>query len=656
MFDFIRTHQRLMQLVLLILILPSFALIGVSGYTNYVSGDHELVQVGDSAITRQEYDQARRNQLQQLQASRGGAFDPAVLDTPQARSALLESLIDRRVIASQAAEHHFSVSDAMLREAIASIPELQENGRFSAQRYNDVLASMGVSSREFEQGQRGELALQRVLGPVAATASVPPTVVQGLEQALTAQRTVRLRAFAAADYAKDVKVTDADIKAWYDANQEKLKVPEYVTADYLLLDEAAAMQGLPAVDEKAMKDYYEQNKARYVMPARVQLSHILIETPAGATQAQRDEARAKAQKIADQVAADKSRFAAIAKEQSQDAGTAKDGGLLGWITKGSWPKPLEDAVFALQKGQVSGVVEGPGGYHVFLAHDVQPERGETFEQAKGKVQSEIRRQLAADRYAEMASKLTDLVYDDQSSLRPAAQALGMQVRTASGIAADRLLPESDVQEGSAASAGADAAVLDDPRVRRALFAPQSYAEKQNSGVIEISPGVMVVVRVNKITPAHVQPLDKAQGFIREQLVAERSRAAAQKAGEEALAALRKAPAGDAPEGFGTQLSVSRVDPQGLDKPVLDAAFNAPTQSLPAYTGVQGGQGYVIVRVDGAKAGEANPALRQSLSLQLAQAMGSAEQAATLKAMREAAKVKMLPEAREALAAEGDGQG
>ncbi|HWL27592.1 MAG TPA: SurA N-terminal domain-containing protein, partial [Burkholderiaceae bacterium] len=111
MFDFIRTHQRLMQLILLVLILPSFVLIGVSGYTNYVSGDQELVKVAGSAISQQDFDQARRNQLQQLQQNSPGGFDPAVLDNPAARSALLESLIDRRVLATTASKERFSVSD-----------------------------------------------------------------------------------------------------------------------------------------------------------------------------------------------------------------------------------------------------------------------------------------------------------------------------------------------------------------------------------------------------------------------------------------------------------------------------------------------------------------------------------------------------------------
>lgn len=648
MFDFIRTHQRLMQLVLLILILPSFALIGVSGYTNYVSGDQDLVVIGDSAITEREFVEARRNQLQRMQSSGGGAFDPSTLDTTQARTALLESMIERRLIIDEATQERFSVSDARLREAIATIPEFSENGRFSQQRYTEVLAAMGMNSREFEQNQRAELALQRVLGPVGATAGVPATVTQAVEQALTAQRTVRLRVFDAAAYADQIQISDADVKAWYEANQNLLQVPEHVSADYLLLNEAAAMQGLPEVTESEMQAYYDQNKSRYVRPARVQVSHILIQ-PEGSSNAQREAALARAQAIADKLAADPAQFAELAKTESSDAGTANEGGRLGWITQGSWPEALETAVFALEKGAVSGAVEGPDGFHVFLAEDVQPQAGETFEQAKAKVESEIRRQLAADRYAEMATRLTDLVYDDQSSLQPAAQALGLQVRHADGIARDRLLDASEVPSGNAASASDDALLLDDPRVRRALFASQSFTDKQNSGVIEISPGVLAVVRVNEIRPAHVLPLEKSEPFIREQLLTERARDAARKAGEAALAELKAQPAAEeAHEDFGSIQTISRVDPQGMGKTVIDASFGVDATNLPAYAGVEGAQGYVIVRVERAESGASDPMLEASLGLQIGQAMGMAEQTAVLRAMREAAKVRLLPEASEAL--------
>lgn len=649
MFDFIRTHQRLMQLVLLVLILPSFALIGISGYSTYVSGDEEIVKVGDGAITLQEFEQARRDQLQRLQASSGGVFDPSILDNSEARRNLLESLIDRRVIIDQATEQRFSVSDNVLRQTIASIPQLQEDGHFSPQRYSDVLASMGMTTRDFEQSQRAEMALQRVLAPVGDTASVPQPVLAEIAKALTAERTIRLRTFSAADYADTIKVTSDDIKAWYDKQQDQLRVPEYVVADYLVLDEAAAVQSVREVNEDDLRAYYEQNKARYTVPARVQLSHILIQAPAGATDAQRDEARSKARELAKQAAADPARFAELAQEYSQDAGTAKEGGNLGWITRGSWPSQLEQTVFALKKGEVSEVVEGPDGYHVFLATNVQPERGETFEQAKGKIESEIRRQLAAERFADMATRLTDLAYDNPESLEPAAQALGLQIRTAAGIAIDRLLPAAAV-DGKAASDSEDAALLDDPRVRRALFSSQSYTDKQNSGVIEISPDTVVVVRVKEIVPSHVQPLEDAEPFIRAQITAQRSLEAARIEGEAALARLHEQK-DDSLEGFGSPLTISRINPQGVQKPVMDAAFEARTVALPAHVGVEGGGGYIIVRVESAEEGKADEGLMESLSAQLSLAQGQAEERAALQALRKAANVELLPSAQEAIAGE-----
>ena len=653
MFDFIRTHQRLMQLVLLVLILPSFVLIGVSGYTNYVSGDHDIVKLGDTSITLQDFDQARRNQLQQLQQSAQGGFDPTVLDKPEVRSALLESLIDRTVQVETATKERFSVSDNVLRQTIAAMPQLQVDGKFSAERYNSVLASAGLTTRDFEQGQRGELALARVLGPVSATASVPSVVTEKLKLALTEQRTVRQMVFPAADQEANVQVSDADIQAWYDQNKQTLELPEQLSIQYLLLNEEAAMANLPQVSEDDLKAYYDQNKARYVQPARVNISHIQINAPADA--AQKEAALAKAQDIAKRAKADPASFAALAQNESQDAGTAKDGGKLGWITKGSWPQPLEQVVFALQAGQVSDAVEGPGGYHVFLANEVQPEKGESFEEAKAKVQSEVSRQLGADRFAEMSTKLTNLVYDNPDSLQPAAEDLGLTIKTASGISRDRLLNPDEVDSDDAASASQDASLIDDVRVRRALFSPQVLTEKQNSGVIEISPSTMMVVRVAKVTPAHVPELAKVSGHIQEQLKNERALQAAEQAGQAALAEFQKQDAAQVPEGFGSPLEVSRINSQAMEQVVADAVFNAPTETLPVYTGVKGAKGYVLLRIESVKPGDVNNAALAMLPVQLSQTWGQAEEQAVLKDMRTQAKVTILPEAQEALTGEGDTQ-
>lgn len=636
-----------MMFILLVLVLPSFVLIGVSGYTNYVSGDKDLVKVGDSAVTLQEFEMARRNQLEQLQRSTMGRFDPEVLNNRPARELLLESLVDRRVMVDIATQERFSVSDAALRNAIANMPEFQDNGHFSAERYNQLLDSAGLSARDFEQGQRGELALQRVLGPVGGSAVIPATVVQRIQAALTEERTVRLQTFPVSEYEKDIVITDDDIQAWYDANKEKMAVPDQVAAQYLVLNEEAALQAVGDIADADLKNYYEQNKARYVTSPRVNVSHIQISVAAGASQEERQAAQAQAEAIAERVKADPASFAEVAKEESQDVGTARDGGQLGWVTPGSWPQPLETAVFALQEGQVSDVVEGPGGYHIFLANQVEPEKGETFEEARAKVEEEVRRQLAAERFADLATRLTDLVYDNPSSLEPVAQELGLEPRTVAGITREGLLGVEDVGD-QAAAASVDRAIFEDPRVRGILFSPSVLNEKANSGVIEVSADTLVVVRVAAFEPQHVPPLAQVKGRVEAVLVAERAREAAAKAGEQALAALREGEDTELTDAFGTPLTVSRIDTQGLAKPVLDAIFAVDTGELPVYTGVSGSQGYVVARVEAVQAGAADTTLTAGLDRELARSWGSAEERAVLQEMRQRLGVSRTPDAEEVL--------
>jgi peptidyl-prolyl cis-trans isomerase D len=649
MFDFIRTHQRLMQFVLLVLILPSFVLIGVSGYTNYVSGDHDLVKVGDSSITLLEFDQARRRQLEQAQMQAQGDFDPSVLENPIVRSALLESLVDRRVQIDVASDQRFSVSDQALRESIASLPQLQQDGQFSLERYDQLLASIGMTTRDFEQSQRGELAIGRVLDPIAQSASIPSVVVTELQKSLTEQRDVRLAIYQTSDYQDDITVSEADVKAWYDENKESLSLPEQVSIQYLLLDEQAAMENLPAVDEKALQDYYEQNKARYVQAARVNVSHIQVNVPAGANEEERKQAQAKAEDLAAQAQANPDGFADLAKAHSQDAGTAGDGGKLGWITKGSWPAEVEQAVFALKAQEISPAVMGPGGYHVFIANEVQPEQGETFEQARAKIELEVRRQLGAKRFADMATQLTGLVYDNSDSLQPAADTLGLKLKTVTGVTRDGLL-SADQVDGDAASASDDVAVLDDARVRRAVFMPQTYAEKRNTGIIEISPDTMVVARIDTVTPAQVPAMERVAALVKDRLVQERAVKAAQDAGKAALTAFQQDNAPDAD--LGEVQTISRIDAKGLIPSVLDAAFKIPADSaLPAFAGVELPQGYVVLRLDGVKPGTADDPRLADLAQQLAQTWGVAEQQAVLRTLRAQAQVTLLPEAEQAISGE-----
>ncbi|MFA5608922.1 MAG: SurA N-terminal domain-containing protein, partial [Alcaligenes sp.] len=641
MFEIIRKNQRVMQLVLLVLILPSFVLIGVSGYSSYVSGDSDIVKVGDSAITSQEFDRARRMQLDDMQRNNPSGFDLAQADSLESRRALLESLIDQRVQIEVATADRFNVSDIALRDYIATMPEFQENGVFSPALYSQVLASAGIDTRDFEQSQRGQLALQRVLGPVAASTSMLPSVMNKLEIALTEERGVRTRSFLTRDFEPEVQISDADLQAWYDANKQSLELPQQVKVEYLLLNEAAAFKDLPTPTDEQLKQYYEQNKARYVQPGRVNISHILVNVPAGASDSEREAAQTKARELAEKAQANKDDFADLARANSQDEGSAREGGELGWISKGSWPSVLENAVFALKKGDVSGVIEGPNGFHIFKSNEVQPEQGESFEQARSKVQEEVRKQLASERFADMASKLTNLVYDNEDSLEAAANALGLTLKQAEGISRQGLIPASQVEGDLAAANGPDAAVLDDSRVRQALFNAEALASRKNAGVVEVSPDTLIALRVIDVTDAHVPALDKVRTIAEENLRREKAAALAVQAGEDYLKQLQ---AGSEPENFSAQFAVSRAEFPEMDEALLNKVLANPVDKLPAYVGDRQPQGYTVVQILSHQPGKAgNPGL-DMLTAQLTQAMARTETQAVLQAMRVQEKVQILPEA------------
>ncbi|MGN5536051.1 SurA N-terminal domain-containing protein [Alcaligenes sp. Lyrl_28] len=652
MFEIIRKNQRVMQLVLLVLILPSFVLIGVSGYSSYVSGDSDIVKVGDSAITSQEFDRARRMQLDDMQRNNPSGFDLAQADSIESRRALLESLIDQRVQIEVATADRFNVSDIALRDYIASMPEFQENGVFSPALYSQVLASAGINTRDFEQSQRGQLALQRVLGPVAASASMLPSVMNKLEIALTEERGVRVRSFLTRDFESKVQISDADLQAWYDANKQSLELPEQVKVEYLLLNEAAASKDLPTPTDEQLKQYYEQNKARYVQAGRVNISHILVTLPAGTSDSEREAAQTKARELAEKAQADKESFADLARAHSQDEGSAREGGELGWVSKGSWPSVLENAVFALKKGDVSGVIEGPNGFHIFKSNEVQPEQGESFEQARSKVQDEVRKQLASERFADMASKLTNLVYENEDNLEAAANALGLTLKQAQGVSRQGLIPASQVDGELAAADSPDAAVLDDSRVRQALFNAEAMASRKNAGVVEVSPDTLIALRVVDVKQAHVPALDKVRGIAEENLRREKAAALAVQAGEDYLKELQ---AGAEPENFSAQFAVSRAEFPEMDEALLNKVLANPVDKLPAYVGDRQPQGYTVVQILSHQPGKAgNPGL-DMLTAQLTQAMARTETQAVLQAMRVEEKVQLLPEAEKELSASGDNE-
>lgn len=642
MFDFIRSHRRWMQLVLLLLVVPSFLFFGIEGYVGFMSRDKELAEVNGVAITEPEFDAVRRNRLEEFRQMLGAQFDAEAIDTPAFRQRILDDMINQRVIAEAAMQGRYTVSDEQLRDTIAGIPAVQQNGVFSAERYRQVLAAQGMTPADFEMRVRSDLVLSQVLAPIGSTAAAPVRVVDELLAALTEQRTVALRRFNALAYEADIKVTDADIEAWYAANANDLRLPESVNIEYLVLDEAAATAGL-SVPDAEVEAFYLQNQARYGQPEQRRVSHILREVAPDADQQTKDAARAKAQELVDRLKADPSQFGALAAEFSQDPGSASQGGDLGWISKDTLVPEVEDAVFKLEPNTISEVIESPFGYHVGVVTQVQPASIKPLEQVREEVEAEVLRQMASVRFAELASGLTNLVYDQRDALAPIAQQLGLELQTAQGLARNGLLPDELFLRQTPLDAG-QRDVLNNPRVLQVAFSPEVFQDKFNSGVIEAAPSTLVALRVDKVNPSAVPPIEQVKELIREELVATGALKLARESGQAALAVI--ADGSQPPVGFTAPEIVSRQDARNLNAPELAAVMALPVKDVPKVIGVQTPDGYSLIEVKAVDPGQPLPeANQQQFKNQLAQAWGRAEEQAALAVLRRVFNVQILPDAK-----------
>ena len=652
MFDFIRNHQRWMQLILLLLILPSFVFFGVQGYTSFMSSEPELATVDGKGITLGEFNNARRAQLEQYRNMLGSQFDASAFDTPFFREQLLNTLIDQRAVAIAATKGAYSVSDETLRRSIAAIPAVQQDGQFSPERYRQVLAAQGMTTAAFEQGLRRDLTLGQVLQPIGLTARVPADIGQKIFALITEQRSVARKVFSVETYAKNITVSPEDTKAWYDANQVKLTVPENLDVQYLVLNEEAASKDIK-VSEADIESFYKQNEARYGQPERRRVSHILLEVPATADAAAKAAVQAKAADLAKRAAAQPAEFAALAKEFSQDSGSANQGGDLGWISKNMLVPQVEEAVFKLKKDEISGVVESPFGMHVLYVTDTQAPSIKPLAEVKEDITIEIRKQLVAERFATMAGKLTNLIYDQRDSLKPIADALGIELRQATGLTRDGLLSESQ-RGGAPMPSAAEQTWLGNPKVRQTAFSTEVMKDKLNSGAIELASDTILALRVNVVHAPKVPALEQVAEQIRTMLTNERALVAAQEAGVKQLDQLKGA-VGSEPKDFDAVQVVTRQAAQSLSREQLEAAMSASPTPLPRFLGVAGSEGYAVLWLSKIEPGPApEPAQVTQLQAQLSQAWGAAEEQAALRVLRDSYKVKMLPDAKKLISGELDG--
>lgn len=629
MFDFIRKHTKITMALLFLLIVPSFILVGMNS-NGHSGGSGEVVAVVDGKDIKQlDWDQAHQREVEKLRLSMP-SLDPKLLDTPEARYTVLERLVHDRVIAAASNKFKLATSDQRLARELHQTPEIaslrRPDGSLDMERYRLLLANQGMTPEMFEANVRADLSNRQVLVGIGASGFASNSAADMALNAYFEKREIQVARFNASDFAARLTPTEADLEQFYKGNEKLFQAPEQASIEYVQLDLDTVKKGL-TVNEADLKTYYEQNAQRLSGTEERRASHILIASPKTAPAADREKAKAKAEELLAQVKKAPNTFADVARKNSQDPGSAPNGGDLDFFARGSMVKPFEDAAFAMKKGDVSDVVESEFGYHVIKLTDIKAPKQRSFEEMKPELEAELKKQQAQKKFSETAEAFTNGVYEQSDSLKPVADRLKLEVKSAAKV----------MRQPETGATG----VLANPKFLSALFAPDAIEKKRNTEAIEVAPSQLVSGRIVQYTPARTQPFAEVKDLVRQRWLAQRGAEEARKEGAAKLVAWKAAPASAA--ALSAPVVVSREQTQKLPVPVIDAALRADATALPVFTGVDlGAQGYAVVKVDKVVARDVpvEAAVKQQRN-QYAQWWTTAENLAYYNGLKERFKAEIL---------------
>jgi peptidyl-prolyl cis-trans isomerase D len=582
MFDYVRKHTKIMMGVLFLLIIPSFVLFGVDGYNRFNDQGAKVARVDGHDVTQAEWDAAHKQEVDRLRASMP-TLDAKFFDSPQARYASLERLVRDRVLLAASEKAHLVTTDTRLARELQQNPTIaslrKADGTLDMERYRQLLGSQGMTPEMFEARVRADLSSRQVDAGLTQTGLVTPALADVSLNAFYERREVQLAPFQSAEFVKQVNPTDADLQAFYQANAALYQLPEQATIDYLVLDLDAVKKSI-TLNEADVKSYYEQNVARLSGTEERRASHILITAASSAPAGERDKAKARATELLQAVRKSPDTFAEVARKNSQDPGSAPAGGDLNFFARGAMVKPFEDTVFSLKKGDISELVETDFGYHIIKLTDIKAPKQKSFEELRAGLESELKTQQAQKKYAESAEAFTNGVYEQSDTLKPVAERLKLEVKTATGV--------------TRAPAPGTRGTLANAKFLAAVFAADSVEKKRNTEAVEIAPNQMAAARITEYTPARTQPFDDVKANVRERVIASR---AAELAKTEGMKKLAEWKTNAQSANLKPAQTVSRDQPQNYPAPLLDAILRADATALPQWVGVElGEQGYVIAKV------------------------------------------------------------
>ena len=544
------------------------ALTGFDAIFNSAGNDNSAAEVNGEKISRYDLDQAVNMQRRQLAQQLGGDFDASLLDDKLLRDAALSSLVERTLLLQGAQKNGFDFSSQALDQLILQTPEFQVDGVFNAARFDQVIQQMGYSRLQFRDLLKQEMLIGQLRAGISGTGFVTEQQVDNF-----ARLEMQTRDFSSLIVSADssaVTPTDDEVRKFYDANAERFRSPEQVVLEYVELNKEAFFDQVEVSDE-ALQELYQKQIANLSEQRRA--AHILIE-------GNDPKAKSTLEDISKRLQAGED-FAALAKEFSQDPGSASEGGDLGFAGRDVYDPAFEEALYALQEGQVSAPVQTEFGWHLIKLLGVQSPEIPSFDSMKPELVRELKAQQVEQRFVEASKQLEDSAFEASDLAQP-AQELGLTVQTTPAF-------PREGGEGIAANR----------QVIQAAFSDEVLVDGANSSVIELDPNTTVVVRVKQHLEAKALELDQVRDAIVQQLQRSKAAEKARSEGEELLTKLRD---GQVVERQWQVVEAATRNQEGVQPAVLQAVFRMPkpaAKDQPSYSGMSLANGdFVLLRLNG----------------------------------------------------------
>ncbi|PSF05361.1 peptidylprolyl isomerase [Marinobacter fuscus] len=605
--------QSTIAKVIVGLLIVSLSIWGMDAIIGGFTGEPEVATVNGKEITEREF--LRTVQLEsQQRLMQMESPDPSLLNEDQIRKDVLDALIREAVLTQDAENQGLELTDADIDALITQMPQFQVDGVFNRDRFVATVRNAGMGVAEFRESMRKNYVVNQIRAAIAQTGVMAPENIAHLLAIQNQTRDFRVQILDAGSVAAQVEVSEADVESYYEENKSLFRKPEQVDAAYITLSRGVLAESIE-ISEGDLQAYYDQRSEAYAREER-RASHILIE--AGS------EAQATLAEIREKLAAGES-FEKLAEAYSLDTVSAREGGDLGYAGRGVYDEAFENALFALEPGQVSEPVETTFGLHLIRLDDVRRSDVPSFAELREQLQDELAQERAGERFAEIRAQLADAAYAADDLKGPASE-LGLEIRQAEGITRD-----------------GGVAPFDHAGLVRQLFSEDVLSEGYNTELIDVGDSVSVVARVTEYHESRQLDLAEVEQDIRSALVARKTREALAARADEMVAELEGGAVNDL-DGAGWQIFEAQGrNASNLSPAVVEQVFAMarPGDDAPTIGRVVSGNQAAVIVLDAVNEGEADPEAAEYQQLQqfLAQLEGQREYTAYQQYLRNTAEVE-----------------